>query len=133
MFYLKNFFRTHVRVNLDMLKTRRRETLLINACLEGYTPFVIDKMNLTAEGRATYIKPAKTSGFKVIGYVFESQLPEALERNSLRNGEERVPDAALRNAVSRLELPTLSEGFDQLFCVRINGQGHFNVESMNPS
>ncbi len=46
-FYLERFFRTHVRINGDMLKTRHREELLVRACLEGKTPFVVDKMNLT--------------------------------------------------------------------------------------
>ena len=33
-FYLDRFFRTHVRVNLDMLKTRNREQILVRACIE---------------------------------------------------------------------------------------------------
>jgi len=33
-FYRERFFRTHVRVNLDMLKTRGREELLINASVQ---------------------------------------------------------------------------------------------------
>jgi hypothetical protein len=32
-FYLERFFRAHVRINGDMLKTRHRENLLIKACL----------------------------------------------------------------------------------------------------
>jgi hypothetical protein len=32
-FHLARFFRTHVRINGDMLKTRHRENLLIKACL----------------------------------------------------------------------------------------------------
>ena len=31
-FYLARFFTTHVRINLDMLKTRRRERMLLDAC-----------------------------------------------------------------------------------------------------
>ena len=34
-FYRERFFGTHVRVNLDMLKTRNRESLLVTACLQG--------------------------------------------------------------------------------------------------
>jgi len=60
-FYLQRFFRTHVRINLDMLKTRRREDLLVKACLEGKTPFVVDKMNLTKMDRAAYIGLAKAA------------------------------------------------------------------------
>ncbi len=63
-FYLERFFRTHVRINGDMLKTRRREELLIRACLEGKTPFVVDKMNLTQAERAEYIGLAKRRASK---------------------------------------------------------------------
>ena len=71
-FYLERFFRTHVRVNLDMLKTHHREDLLVKACLEGKTPFVVDKMNLTRADRAAYIGPAKAAG---LGFVAISSTP----------------------------------------------------------
>ena len=37
-FYVRRFFRTHVRVNLDMLRTRHRELILFNACLAAKQP-----------------------------------------------------------------------------------------------
>ena len=36
------FFNTHVRINLDMLKTRHREKLFLDACLAAKQPFVVD-------------------------------------------------------------------------------------------
>lgn len=127
-FYLERFFRTHVRINGDMLKTRHREDLLVSACLEGKTPFVVDKMNLTRAERAGYIRLAKTAGFKVVGYFFQSQLAAALQRNARRDVRERVPDAGLGGASAALELPARDEGFDHLFFVRMDGQGGFVVE-----
>ena len=91
-FYLERFFRTHVRVNLDMLKTHDREHLLVKACLQGKTPFVVDKMNLTTADRAAYIGSAKAAGFRICGYYFDSSLPGALQRNARRDAPERVPD-----------------------------------------
>ena len=41
-FCREKFFRTHVRLNLDMLGTRRKERLLMEACLAGKTKFVVD-------------------------------------------------------------------------------------------
>ena len=38
-YYSEKFYRTHVRINGDMLETRHREDLLIRACLEGKTRF----------------------------------------------------------------------------------------------
>lgn len=44
-FYKERFFKTHIRVNLDMLKTRHRESLLLKACIEMKQPFVVDNTN----------------------------------------------------------------------------------------
>ena len=66
-FYQQRFFRTHVRINLDMLKTKHRERLLLDACLTGKQSFVIDKVNAAAADRATYIAAGKTTGFQVVG------------------------------------------------------------------
>src|SRR5829696_7896168 len=92
-FYKERFFHTHVRINLDMLKTRRRQQLLLEACLEAGQPFVADNTNVTAEKRASFIAPARAAGFRV-GYYFRSDVKAALLRNSLREGAERVPDKA---------------------------------------
>ncbi len=48
-FFREQFFATHVRINLDMLKTHNRERILLAACLEAKQPFVIDNTNLTRE------------------------------------------------------------------------------------
>ena len=129
-FYLERFFRTHVRVNLDMLKTHHREDLLVKACLEGKTPFVVDKMNLTRADRAAYIGPAKAAGFRIFGYSFDSNLAGALQRNARRDAADRVPENGLAGASKRLEPPSHSEGFDQLLSVRMDGQGGFAVEEL---
>lgn len=42
-FYLKEFHQTHIRLNLDMLKTRHRERLLMAACLEAKQSFVMER------------------------------------------------------------------------------------------
>ena len=34
-FYRKQFFDTHLRIYLDMLKTRHRERILLRACIEA--------------------------------------------------------------------------------------------------
>ena len=44
-FYRERFFDTHVRISLDLLRTRHREALLLRACLEGKQRFVVDKMS----------------------------------------------------------------------------------------
>ena len=127
-FYRERFFSTHVRVNLDMLKTRRRESLLVTACLESKTPFVVDNTNLTRELRAPYLAAAKSHRFAVRGYFFQSRTADALVRNAAREGRARVPDLAIRGASSRLELPSLAEGFTSLHFVRMAEPNQFIVE-----
>ncbi len=62
-FYLARFYRTHIRINLDMLRTRHREQLLLSACVEGKSRFVVDNTNPTITERARYITPARAAGF----------------------------------------------------------------------
>jgi len=125
-FFRERFFDTHVRVNLDMLRTRHRERVLFEACLSAKQPLVVDNTNLTREARAGYIEPARRAGFGVVCYYFRSVVAESLERNAGRDPSQRVPDKGVLGAAGRLEIPQLTEGFDALYYVRI-GDG-FVVE-----
>ncbi len=127
-FYHRRFQDTHLRINLDMLKTRYRENILLRACLEMKQPFVVDNTNPTPRDRARYIVRAKEARFRVVGYYFRSSLAEALQRNDRRNGEYAVPAVGLRGTHKRLVLPSREEGFDQLFSVRIADGGTFDVQ-----
>jgi predicted kinase len=127
-FYRERFFRTHVRINLDMLGTRHRAKLLLEACIAGQTKGVADNTNLTRDERAQFILPVKTAGFRVVGYFFESRVAEALRRNAARPEVERVPDVAIPGSSNRLQLPSMDEGFDELFFVRLMENNQFNVE-----
>ena len=127
-FYKERFFNTHIRINMDMLKTRHREKLLIRACLEAKQPFVIDNTNPTVEDRARYIPLAHGAGFRVCGYYFQSSSKDAIDRNNSRPQAERVPEKGIRGTFTRLQLPSLDEGFDQLFYVKINEASAFVVE-----
>ena len=73
-YFKQRFFDTHVRINLDMLRTRHREKLLFDACLVAQQSFVVDNTNLTVEDRAHYVGPARSAGFRVVGYYFQSQI-----------------------------------------------------------
>src|SRR5258706_11583786 len=53
-FYRQHLLESHVRISLDMLRTRHREQLLLAACLQGKQPFVIDKTNPLPSDRARY-------------------------------------------------------------------------------
>lgn len=127
-FYKRQFHNTHIRINLDMLRTRNRENILMNACLEAKQSFVIDNTNPTVLDRKKYIDKAKDEHFKVVGYYFKSDIGSAIERNSKRSGKENLPLTAIKSTHSKLELPTFKEGFDELFYVHIGSEGEFIVE-----
>ena len=127
-FYKEKFADTHLRINLDMLRTKNREKVLFEACLEAKIRFVVDKVNASREERARYIIEAKHFGFRVVGYYLRSDLKSALERNSKRAGKARIPDKGLFDSAKRLQIPSYDEGFDELKYVRIDDENQFIVE-----
>ena len=139
-FFKERFFDTHVRINLDMLRTRHRERLLLEACLEAKQPFVVDNTNPSAADRARYLAAAREAGFEVHGYYFRSVLAEALPRNAQREGRQKIAEAGLRGTAARLQQPRLDEGFDTLFYVRLvpaeegedHAQARFEVSPWTP-
>jgi predicted kinase len=126
-FYLDKFYTTHLRLNLDMLSTRRKEIILFKACLESRQKVVIDNTNPTIQDRLRYIGSFKKNYFKVIGYYFQSQLEVCLERNNKREGKQRVKKQGMLSTYNRLVIPSFQEGFDELFYVQLI-QDKFCVE-----
>jgi predicted kinase len=125
------FYDSHIRINLDMLRTRRRETLLFEACLEASQKFVLDNTNLTREEREKYILRAKEHEFKIVGYYFQTKIEKAIERNNQREGKAKIPEKGLRSALKRLQIPMFEEGFDELFYVKINDENQFIVREFS--
>ena len=64
-FFKQYFSDTHIRLNLDMLKTRHRENILFQACLDAKQKFVVDNTNPSKLDRKKYIQQAKNAYFKV--------------------------------------------------------------------
>jgi len=126
-YYLKNFFKTHVRINLDMLKTRKKEEILVNACILARQSFVVDNTNPKVLERKKYIDKAHAANFKTICYYFESTLDQAIIRNDKRKGMEKVPIVAIKSILSRLEIPNLNEGYDEVYAVTIAENNKFVV------
>lgn len=124
-FYLLNLYQSHLRINLDMLKTRHRENMIFEACLASKTKMVIDNTNPTRGDRARYIQPAIAAGFEVISYYFETDLASALERNHYHEAKVNIPEVGLRATYNKLEIPSVDEGFDQVFKLIITGNGEF--------
>jgi predicted kinase len=130
-FCKRRFFKTHVRINMDMLRTRHREDILLRACIEAQQPFVVDNTNPTVSERAKYIMAARNAGFKVTGYYFKSVIKDALALNDNRFGEERIPVAGVAGTYKKLALPKYEEGFDALYYVRMAPDFEFIVEDFS--
>ena len=113
--YRDRFLATHVRVSMDLLRTRARESAFLELCLETGQPFVVDNTNPTVADRARYVQPARAAGFRVVGYVVEVDAAVAFARNAARPGRERIPDRGLRGTAARFIRPAPEEGFDELW------------------
>lgn len=130
-FYRQRFADTHIRISMDMLRTRHREAGLYRACLAYKQPVVVDNTNPTVEERQRYIAPARAARFRVIGYCFRITLDECLARNLGRPEAQRIPERGVRGTFARLVPPSLGEGFDALYWVTAEG-GAFRIEAWNP-
>ena len=125
-FYREKFSNTHVRISLDVLKTRSREMALVKQCLELRKNFVIENTNLALAERARYIVPARAAGYEIAGYFLGCKIKDCLKRNKDR--KDRVPPGALFATWKKLVLPSFEEGFDSLFYVGIDPSGAFVVK-----
>ena len=94
-FYHKYLEEEYIRVNLDTLKTRYQERLLIQKCIEERNNFAVDNTNPTKEDRQRYIPMAREAGYRIVGYFMESKLQPCIERNNQRIGKEKIPTAAI--------------------------------------
>lgn len=127
-FYKERFFTTHMRVNLDMLKTRKREKRFVDVCIEAKQRFVVDNTNPTRANRLVYIEAAKEAGFRVICYYLQSIVEDCKKRNDQRPQKQYVPVAAILGSAGRMEFPAKDEGFDEMYYVKIGDANTFIVE-----
>src|SRR4051812_38825547 len=84
--YRDRFVETHVRVGMDLLRTRAREEAFLRLCLQERQRFVVDATNPRPTDRRRYVEPAHEAGFRVVGYLVEVADAQALARNPARIG-----------------------------------------------
>lgn len=130
-FYKERFFKSHIRISLDMLRTRNKENIILDACAAAKQPFVVDNTNPTIEDRRKYIEKAKDNKFRIIGYFFQTTSSEAAARNKSREGKEVVPPIAIYGTNKKLQVPSFNEGFDELYFVRIGENNDFIVDKQD--
>jgi len=128
--YEHRFAATHVRVSLDVLRSREREAELMQVCLAAGRPFVVDNTNPTPADRQRYVEPARAAGFRVAGYLVEIGDAEAVARNAARAESARVPVARVVGTARRLQRPTPEEGFDELWHATTAADGGWRIEPL---
>lgn len=126
-FYKEQFFNSHVHLSLDLLNTRNKEQRFLNLALSLQQRVVIDNTNVLREERNKYITQAKEKRYEVVGYYFESNLSDCLERNEKRSGKDRIEKVGVIAKFKQLQPPSYDEGFDKLYFVKIEGD-QFNVK-----
>lgn len=126
-FFHTHFATTHDYISKDLLRNNRRsarrQQQLIEEALQAGHSVVIDNTNPTREERAELIRLGKSYEAKIVGYYFEVQVKQSLERNKQRVDKARVPDVAIFATLKKLARPSSEEGFDQIFYVR-SGDNH---------
>ena len=130
-FFRTRFGATHEHVSKDLFRNNKnpnkRQRQLIEAALQAGNSVVVDNTNPTVEERLPLIRLGREYGAKIVGYYFESQVRQCLERNKQRTRKARVPNVALYATAKKLVQPSYSEGFDELYNVRITGDSTFEV------
>jgi predicted kinase len=114
--YRDRFLETHARISMDLLRTRHREAEFLRLCLETGMPFVVDNTNPTAADRRRYVAPARAAGFKVIGYLVETDAPRSVN----------APPHAAGMTARRFVRPAPEEGFDELW----HATGRWRIEPL---
>ena len=118
--YRDRFVETHVRISMDLLRTRHRESELLRLCLRTQMRFLVDNTNPTAADRRRYVEPARAARFRVVGYLVEADVPQSANA---------PPHAAVMTA-RRFVRPTLEEGFDELWHATAAPGGGWRIEPL---
>lgn len=121
-FYHEHLTDRYVRVNLDTLKTRHQDNLLVAECIRQSKGFAVDNTNPTRAGRQRYIPLAQNAGYRIAGYFMESKIKDCVERDNKRTGKERLPAKAFAATSNKLQPPLYDEGFDGTHFVENDGR-----------
>ncbi len=111
------FFHTYVRINLDMLKTRKREKILFDVCLKAKLNVYIDNTNVTKRERGCYLDELIKNKYDIRCFWFNTEIEECLRRNVDREESHRVNPVAIYSKAKEFEIPEIDEGFNQIISI----------------
>lgn len=122
-FYRKNFLNSHSIISNDLLNEKNtnsrllEESKLIDDCLKKNINMLFDNTNYSIAKRKEYIDKIKPHNYKIIGYYFKMNVPRSIKWNQLREPAQIVPKAAIYTMSKKIELPSLSEGYNELYYI----------------
>lgn len=81
---------------------------------------IADATHLNGNSRGKLLRALGDSleDVEINAIVIDTCLAKCLEQNNLRKGRKIVPETALRNMFSSFTMPTLKEGFDNIYIYR---------------
>jgi len=132
--YRDRFATTHVHISKDLWRTaagrEARQREILDKSLAGGFSAVVDNTNPTAAERAALIRIARLHG--CAGYRIFLRCHDASRRcpKRVRSGQAKVPNVAIFTVARRLEVPSKTEGFDQLFRVEIADDRSLRVNAI---
>lgn len=133
-FYRERLAATHDHVSKDLMphvrRRAERQLELVDAALAAGRSVAVDNTNPARADRAALVAAARARGARVVVYVMQTAVRDALARNRGREGKQRVPDVAVFTTAKRLERPNREEGFDAIYEVHAQGGGFEVVQSL---
>jgi predicted kinase len=111
-------------------KARRRQARqmrLIGLALTAGHDVVVDNTNPSPDEWTPIIAAARAHRARVVAYFFAPDVEGSYARNAAREGAARVPDVGFYATLAKIRRPTLADGFDEVFTVRLDNAGGFDV------
>ena len=87
---------------------------------DDYENVFIDATHLTPKARRQVLLNIRNNPY-LIAISLEVPLAIALKRNKQRSGRSLVPESAIENMYNCYKIPTLNEGFDEIWHVDAEG------------
>lgn len=96
--------------------------------LEGEQNIIVDATNLLRNRRIYYFYKAKSKDYRAICVFCQKSLENAISANAKRNrGNRSVPDRYIEECYTKLEVPDISEGWDEI-CIIDGDEYHIEIE-----
>ena len=95
----------------------------IKVGLQYYDNTIADATHINPSSRGKLLRALGDSlkDVEINAIVIDTCLAKCLEQNAGREGRKLVPETAIRNMFSNFSMPTLEEGFDNIYIYRQNG------------